>query len=78
MVSKSKKHLTRQEEFDILKLILDKFLWLGVGIMAYGFFLVLNPIQYNIGLGLLVMLGGAVLLIIFMNLLMRQYYFLKE
>ncbi len=33
-----KKKLTRSEEFDIMKLVLDKFLWLGFGIMAYGLY----------------------------------------
>jgi hypothetical protein len=75
----SKRHLTRQEEFSIMALILDKFLWMGVGIMGYGFWLVLNPFQQaNVGMGLLVMLGGAVLLIVFMRILMKEYYFMKE
>lgn len=78
MATKGKRHLTRQEEFDILKLILDKFLWMGVILMVYGFYLVLNPWGTSMTMGFLVMLGGAVLLIVFMNVLMNQYYFMKE
>lgn len=77
-MAKSKKHLTRQEEFDIMRMILDKFLWLGVLLMAYGFYLVLNPLRMNVSMGLLVMLGGAVLLIVFMQILMKEYYFMKD
>jgi len=73
---KIKRHLTRQEEFDILKLILDKFLWLGVLIMAYGFYRLVSASE-DIVFGLAVMVGGAILLFIFMAILMREYNFMK-
>ncbi len=77
-MAKAKRHLTRQEEFDILKLILDKFLWLGIFLMAYGFYLIIDPGSYAIKTGFTVMLGGAALLYLFMNVLMSHYYFMKE
>lgn len=76
-MAKIKRTLTRMEEFEILKLILDKFLWLGVGIMAYGFYraiTVSQDVMYNIA----VMLGGAILLLIFMTILVREYHFAKN
>jgi len=76
-MAKIKRHLTRQEEFDILKLILDKFLWLGVGIMAYGFYRMIT-LSTDLGYNLAVMLGGAVLLLIFMVVLVREYHFMKS
>ncbi len=76
-MAKIKRHLTRQEEFDILKLILDKFLWLGVGIMAYGFYRMVT-LSSELWYGLAVMLGGAVLLLIFMSVLVREYHFMKD
>lgn len=75
-MTKTKRHLTRQEEFDILKLILDKFLWLGVGIMAYGFYRMVT-LSNQLWFGLSVMLGGAILLLIFMTILVREYHFIK-
>lgn len=72
----AKKHLTRQEEFDILKMILDKFLWLGVGIMAYGFYRVV-AFNTNLWYNLSIMAGGAILLLIFMSVLLREYHFMK-
>ena len=33
-----KRRLTHGEEFEILKLVLDKFLWLGFVVMAFGLF----------------------------------------
>jgi hypothetical protein len=76
MMMKIKRHLTRQEEFDILKLILDKFLWLGVLIMAYGFYRLVSA-SADLVYGLAVMVGGAILLFIFMAILMREYNFMK-
>ncbi len=76
-MAKIKRHLTRQEEFDILKLILDKFLWLGVGIMAYGFYRMVT-LNNELWYGLAVMVGGAVILLIFMSVLVREYHFMKE
>jgi len=58
----NKRHLTRQEEFDILKMILDKFLWLGVGIMAYGFYRIVT-LTGDLWYSLAVMLGGAIILV---------------
>ena len=71
-----KKHLTRAEEFDIMKLVLDKFLWLGVGIMAFGFYKMVSA-NMDVWFGLTIMLGGAVLLIIFMMLLVREFNYAK-
>ncbi|MBR9693331.1 hypothetical protein GOV07_05405 [Candidatus Woesearchaeota archaeon] len=75
-MGKNKRHLTRQEEFDLLKLILDKFLWLGVLIMGYGFWRVISA-SNDIWYGLIVMLSGAVLLLVFMAILVREYNFMK-
>ncbi len=67
-----KKKLTRQEEFDIMKLVLDKFLWLGVGIIAYGFYTMITVTE-NLSQGLAILLAGAIILIILMILIVREY-----
>ncbi len=77
MMAKNKRHLTRQEEFDILKLILDKFLWLGVLIMGYGMWRLITLSQ-DFWYGLAIMLGGAVLMLVFMVILVREYHFMKN
>ena len=58
-----KKRLTASEEFDILKLVLDKFLWLGFAIMAYGLWNIL--FNNRMTDGILAMVAGIVLLIFF-------------
>jgi hypothetical protein len=70
-MAKLKKKLTRQEEFDILKLVIDKFLWVGVIIMLYGLYRMLATAA--LGAGLWIMAAGAVLLVLLMALLVREY-----
>ncbi len=72
-----KKRLTQSEEFEILKLVLDKFLWLGFGIMAYGFYVLLTGRAQEFLKGISFLTGGAILLMIFMFLLLKEYEIVK-
>ncbi|MBW3011829.1 hypothetical protein KY311_01460 [Candidatus Woesearchaeota archaeon] len=69
-----KKRLTQHEEFQIMKLVLDKFLWLGFGIMAFGLY---QLFSLNITNGLLLMVAGAIVLLIFMFLIVKEYEIIK-
>ncbi len=70
-MAKIKKKLTRQEEFDILKLVIDKFLWVGIIIMLYGLYNMISAAAF--GIGMWIMFGGAILLVLLMVLLVREY-----
>jgi hypothetical protein len=70
MAKKPKKRLTQAEEFEILKLVLDKFLWLGFGIMAFGLY---NIFKADIATGIMWMIVGAALLVIFMYVIVKEY-----
>ncbi|MFA5797506.1 MAG: hypothetical protein WC916_05750 [Candidatus Woesearchaeota archaeon] len=72
-----KRHLTRQEEFDILKIVIDKFLLLGVFLLALGIYNIINSAQ-NFVLGLSVLIGGVILLVILSIVLVREYEFIKS
>jgi hypothetical protein len=72
-----KKHLTRQEEFDILKIVIDKFLLLGVFLLGYGLFKIIENSQ-EFAVGLAVIIGGVILLIILTIILVREYEFIKS
>lgn len=72
-----KKHLTRQEEFDVLKLVIDKFLLLGTFMLAYGLWKIVES-STNMLLGIAVMLGGVVLMIILAVILVREFEFIKN
>ncbi|MBT4540713.1 hypothetical protein HOC35_04320 [Candidatus Woesearchaeota archaeon] len=73
--SKAKKQLTEAQEFEIMKLVLDKFLWLGFAIMAIGFFVsvsggsLFNAIAY--------LVAGALVLVLFMILIVKEYEIVK-
>jgi len=69
-----KRRLSEQQEFDIMKLVLDKFLWLGFGIMAYGLYLMYTS---AIPLGLSWMVAGAVILLLFTWIIVKQYEIIR-
>ena len=65
-----KKRLSEQQEFEIMKLVLDKFLWLGFIIMGFGLY---QMFTVGIPVGLMWMVVGAVVLILFMILVVKEY-----
>ncbi len=69
-----KKRLTGQQEFEIMKLVLDKFLWLGFIIMAFGLY---HMFYSGIQTGLTWMVVGAVVLILFMLIIVKEYEIIK-
>ncbi|MCF7799273.1 hypothetical protein K9M74_05205 [Candidatus Woesearchaeota archaeon] len=74
---KQKKHLTKQEEFEIMKIVLDKFLLLGVFIMSLGIYLIVTALE-NFAMGFTVLGVGAVILIIFAMILVKEYNFIQH
>ena len=70
-----KKRLSETQEFEIMKLVLDKFLWLGFIVMGWGTYLSLT--SENILAGLWHMIAGAVLLIIFLVIIVKEYEIVK-
>ena len=68
---KSKKRMTEDQEFQIMKLVLDKFLWLGFIVMGWGMF---QSLRYeSILAGIWEMIAGAILLVIFMIIIVKEY-----
>ncbi|MBI4175760.1 MAG: hypothetical protein HY518_01015 [Candidatus Aenigmarchaeota archaeon] len=65
-----KRQLSRQEEFEIMKLVLDKFLWLGFGVMTFGLYELYTRTGNS---GFYVMFAGAAILVIFVLILVREY-----
>ena len=69
-MTKMKRRLSEQQEFEIMKLVLDKFLWLGFIIMGFGLY---QMFAVGIPIGLMWMVVGAVVLILFMILVVKEY-----
>ena len=70
-MKKVKKRLTQSEEFEIMKLVLDKFLWIGVAIMGMGLWQILNKDAMPTGLTLII--TGSLVLLIFLIIIVREY-----
>ncbi len=79
MISKKniKMNLSRDEEFQILKIILDKFLWLGTAGMGVGIYMILNP-THNLNVGLTILLTGAIIMFLFTATIMKNLHFQRK
>ncbi len=64
--------LTQDEEFQLLKLILDKFLWLGTAGIAIGLYMILSP-ERAIDIGWVILLTGALVLFMFTGIVTREF-----
>ena len=65
-----KRRLSEAHEFEIMKLVLDKFLWLGFGIMAFG---VYKMFYDTLQTGLTWIVAGAIILFLFTWIIVKQY-----
>ncbi|MBS3139670.1 hypothetical protein J4479_01560 [Candidatus Woesearchaeota archaeon] len=66
-----KKRLTLQQEFEIMKLVLDKFLWLGFIVMGWGMYQSLSQASFLAGIWY--MIAGAILLLLFVIIIVKEY-----
>lgn len=69
-----KRRLSEQQEFEIMKMVLDKFLWLGFGIMAFGLY---QMYVSTIPVGLSWIVAGAVILLIFTWIVVKEYEIIR-
>ena len=69
-----KRRLSEEQEFQIMKMVLDKFLWLGFGIMAYGLYTVYST---SIPLGFTWMVAGIIILLVFTWVIVKEYEIIK-
>ena len=70
-----KKRLSPTQEFEIMKLVLDKFLWLGFVVMGWGMYLSLT--SESVLAGVWHMIAGAVLLLLFLIIIVKEYEIVK-
>lgn len=74
---KQKKRLSQQQEFEVMKLVLDKFLWLGTVVMLYGMYLLFSKGWSVWQQAVAVFAAGAILLLVFMTLVIKEYEIIK-
>jgi hypothetical protein len=66
-----KRTLTKDQEFDILKIVLDKLMLLGVIIIGYGLYTMVEV--RGTWYGLAIIASGAILILLFMLLLVLEF-----
>lgn len=71
---KMKKRLTDQQEFEIMKIVLDKFLWVGTLIMIFGLWLIFKGMTLD---GVAFISIGAIVLILFLIIIVKEYEIIK-
>ncbi|MEW5897086.1 MAG: hypothetical protein AB1668_05310 [Nanoarchaeota archaeon] len=71
MAKNGKRRMTEDQEFQVMKLVLDKFLWLGFGVMGWGMYLSIRDLSITPGIWYLI--AGAVLLLLFMIIIIKEY-----
>lgn len=75
MARQSKRHMTEEQEFEIMRLVLDKFLWLGFIVMGWGMYTAIQ--DSSVLPGLWYMVAGAVLLVLFLIIIVKEYEVMK-
>ena len=70
-----KKRMTDAQEFEVMKLVLDKFLWLGFLVMGWGMYTSINDSAVQPGIWY--MLAGAILLLLFVVIIVKEYEVLR-
>ena len=75
LTKSGKKQMTEEQEFQVMKLVLDKFLWLGFVVMGWGMYQSLS--QASVMAGIWYMIAGAILLLLFLIIIVKEYEIVK-
>ena len=67
---KSKRRLAGHEEFEIMKLVLDKFLWLGTALLGWGLYV---SISADFKDGIWYILTGAIVMLVFAWVIIKEF-----
>jgi len=70
MAKKFKRRLSEKEEFDIMKLVLDKFLWVGAAFMGWGLY---KSISVAFTEGFWFIVTGAFIMLIFAWVIIKEF-----
>lgn len=71
---KIKRRLAGHEEFEIMKIVLDKFLWLGTALMGFGLY---RGLSYDIQDGLWYILAGIIVMIVFAWFIVNEFELIR-
>jgi hypothetical protein len=66
----AKRRLASHEEFEIMKIVLDKFLWIGAALMFWGIF---RCISASFAEGFWYILAGALVMLVFAWIVIKEF-----
>lgn len=66
----SKRRLASHEEFEIMKLVLDKFLWVGTALLAFGLYIIISK---GVQDGFWFILSGAAVMLVFSWIIIKEF-----
>ncbi|RMD58294.1 hypothetical protein D6825_01340 [Candidatus Woesearchaeota archaeon] len=69
-LGEAKRKLAAHEEFEIMKLVLDKFLWLGTVLLGVGLYF---SITSDAQTGMWYILSGALVMIVFAWFIVKEF-----
>ncbi|HLF54289.1 MAG TPA: hypothetical protein VI612_01035 [Candidatus Nanoarchaeia archaeon] len=67
---KVKRRLSEHEEFEIMKLVLDKFLWIGTALLGWGLF---RSLAVDFTDGFWYILTGALVMLVFSWIVVKEF-----
>ncbi len=67
---KVKRRLSEHEEFEIMRLVLDKFLWIGTALLGWGLF---RSIAVDFTDGFWYILTGALVMLVFSWIIVKEF-----
>jgi len=70
LIPSGKRHLASHEEFEIMKLVLDKFLWVGTGLLVFGLYVVISKGLQD---GFWYILSGAIVMLVFSWIIIKEF-----
>jgi len=66
----AKRRLSSQEEFQIMKLVLDKFLWIGAAFMGWGLY---KSVAVDFAAGIWFIITGAAIMLVFAWIIIKEF-----
>ena len=70
MAKTLKRRLSESEEFDVMKLVLDKFLWIGAALIGWGLY---KSVAVAFSEGFWFIFAGALVMLVFAFVIIKEF-----
>jgi len=71
-----KRSMSKTDEFELMKIVIDKFLLFAVFLLSFGFYRLMSGVGL-FGFNILIIVSGVILLLLFVALLAKEYEYVK-